>query len=161
MRKLIENQTIRIDNHHRGDGCPLNWDRVCDDIHLHKIVNESRKKYEFRIPLNSERRFFFDPKMPEYIKMEIEEAFQKPMILQEFSQTLYDVLRNYESTICDAEKAVESLLKISECFGLTNVTKQMFIDVLNECLIEFTEEDKTYFAQMTEKAISIGQNSND
>ena len=42
MKSILENQTIRIDNHLRG-GVPIDWDDPSQDIHLHKSQNSDKK----------------------------------------------------------------------------------------------------------------------
>ncbi|MCR5361876.1 MAG: hypothetical protein K6E73_07685 [Bacteroidales bacterium] len=158
LRKLIENQTIRVDNHHRGDGCPLNWDSKKGDIHIHKIVHRSGTDYTFKIPLNVQHPLTsadFE-RMPHHIRKEIEEAFQDAALRQDFVKTLYDILKDYESIVSDKEKAFNALMRVCDYFDLKNGTRRD-IEVDLKYIIDFSEHDASYFAEMTKDAISVGQ----
>ena len=158
LKRLIENQTIRIDNHHHGDGVALNWVSKKGDIHIHKIVNRSGKHYEFKVPLNVERIISssdFDI-MPDNIREEILDAFQDKRKRQEFVKTLYDILINYSSIISNGEKAFQALERVCDYFGLVNGTRQEVLQSMRY-VIEFSERESRYIAKMNEKSISVGQ----
>jgi hypothetical protein len=157
MLKLIKNQTIRIDSHHRGDGVPLNLDN--DDVHIHKIINRSRDEYEFKIPLNPSRPLCkggFET-MPIKIKKEIKEAFRDETKRSNFCYTLYDVLSNYSSIYSNEEKAFDALKRVCECFGLMNETIKQFDPKTNTTKLEFNKNARIFFAKMSVPGIEVGQ----
>ena len=158
LRKLIKNQTIRIDNHHRGDGVALDWDSKRGNIHIHKTVNQSDAHYEFKVPLNVERPISSNDfeNMPRKIRDEIRNAFQETTIRQEFVKTLYDILKNYSSIMSNREKAFQALERVCVCFGLTDGTRQEVFQTLTY-VIEFSRESSQYVAKMTKESISVGQ----
>ena len=99
MKSILENQTIRIDNHLRG--CvPIDWDDPSQDIHLHKSQNSDKKqlRYEIRIPLNTEREITINgdsEPVPSKLKKEIEKAFEDHSKKQHFIDELKEALRSY------------------------------------------------------------------
>lgn len=53
IKKLIDNQQIRIDSHQRGSEKANTWDPI-EDVHLHNNVNRKKKEsYEIRVSLNT------------------------------------------------------------------------------------------------------------
>lgn len=53
MKRLLLNQTIRIDDHQRIT--PHDWYNTRLDVHLHKVVYENKRQYDIRVPLNSSK----------------------------------------------------------------------------------------------------------
>lgn len=118
MKSILENQTIRIDNHLRG-GVPIDWDDPSQDIHLHKSQNSDKKqlRYEIRIPLNTEREITINgdsEPVPSKLKKEIEKAFEDHSKKQHFIDELEEALRSYNWNEKDAPKIAR---KISIVFG--------------------------------------------
>ena len=118
MKSILENQTIRIDNHLRG-GVPIDWDDPSQDIHLHKSQNSDKKqlRYEIRIPLNTEREITINgdsEPVPSKLKKEIEKAFEDHSKKQHFIDELKEALRSYNWNEKDAPKIAR---KISIVFG--------------------------------------------
>lgn len=64
LKRLIENQKIRINAHQRGNGYIDNWDDLSTDIHIHKTtrakISGKSVNVEIRIPLNSNRKATFE-----------------------------------------------------------------------------------------------------
>ena len=54
MRRLIENQIIRIDNHRAGG--IIDWNDQTTCIHIHKECFRNNKKYIIKVPLNRDER---------------------------------------------------------------------------------------------------------
>lgn len=118
MKSILENQTIRIDNHLRG-GTPIDWDDPSQDIHLHKSQNSDKKqlRYEIRIPLNTGREVTINGNsepVPSKLKKEIEKAFEDHSKKQHFIDELKEALRSYNWNEKDAPEIAR---KISIVFG--------------------------------------------
>ena len=59
LKSLIENQTIIIDDHKRGNREIKNWDDIQNDVHIDKKtnfrINGKKQNFRIRIPINSDR----------------------------------------------------------------------------------------------------------
>lgn len=111
MRPLLDNQTIRIDNHH--DGQLIDWDRDVQDIHLHKYyghvnpnnANHGDKEwYEIRVPINHRRKITINGKnnkkldeIPAGLEKEIQQAFGDKKKRDQFVSDIIEHLRSYNT----------------------------------------------------------------
>lgn len=120
MKSILKNQTIRIDNHQRGN-VPIKWDAPSQDIHLHKSQNGDKKRlrYEIRIPLNTANEVTFNSAsepVPSKIKKEIETAFKDNAKRLQFISDLKNALKNCTWDENDAPKVAKQIAKV---FGFT------------------------------------------
>lgn len=132
IQPILHNQTIRIDNHHRGTGQENNWNDTSSDIHLHKELNDKKYSYDIRVPLNQDkevtiRRKIKDNrgkmelmnKIPKSIQKEIRDFFSTDSRnRRNFFKDVYDELENYKWERTE-ENENEIVRKISNMFGLT------------------------------------------
>ena len=96
LKELIENQTIKIDDHKRGNREIKNWDNARSDIHIDKTtnfpLNGKRQKVRIKIPINSDRPISIENErhqevneIPNRLKREIQQALenkQKKVLLK-------------------------------------------------------------------------------
>lgn len=171
LAPLIENQTLRIDNHNRADGRPLVWDRS-SDVHIDKetngIVDGKRQKVRMRIPINSDKPISVENArgdnipIPRRIEREIKRTLENEEKRGAFIKSVVEVLGNYEASLSDEEKAKEALTNISKHFGLEWPEKTIttFInDALAVYGMLFYNNGNEYFAEMDMDKIVIGQYS--
>ncbi|MBR6972711.1 MAG: hypothetical protein IKH89_08225 [Bacteroidales bacterium] len=128
MKRLIEGQSLRIDNHRRGGrGIDYYYDPA-NDIHLDKTVYDRKKKrdtYQIRVPLNSERPVSINGKknneIPGRILDEIREAFANNEKRERFIKEMNDVLMNYpilNGEISMEDRVFDALKRVASAFGL-------------------------------------------
>ncbi len=107
MKRLIDKQTISIDNHGRGTREALNWDDSAKDVHLDKKTNTRiggrLQKVRIKIPINSSRSISVtnqngeEIEIPRRLRNEIMDAFADELIRRRFVVDLVDSLKNFES----------------------------------------------------------------
>jgi len=170
LKKLINNQTIDIDDHHWGSGEIKNWDDSSKDVHIHKRterkIEGKHRKVDIRVPINSNNAIKITsdlknlPEIPRTLKKEITEAFENQTIRENFIKDLVVILENYESNFDSLEKANETLKRISKHFSL-NWTNNEIITYIGESIEEIEKiliDDKNheYYISMNNKRIRIG-----
>ena len=112
MRPLLDNQTIRIDNHQRGH-C-IDWDDNVQDIHLHKYYghvdhckadHDDKNWYEIRIPINHKGKITIKGKnnkkldqIPAELEKEIQQAFGDNNKRDQFVSDIIEHLRSYNTS---------------------------------------------------------------
>ena len=85
LKRLIEDQTIIIDDHIRGNRELKNWDDPSVDVHIDKStnskINGEWQRVRIRVPINSNRPIKVENKkgkleeIPRRLKKEIKDAF--------------------------------------------------------------------------------------
>lgn len=136
IKKLIDNQQIRIDSHQRGSGKANIWNPI-EDVHLHKIVNRKKKEsYEIRVPLNSERPItingYENKDIPQFIKDEIEEALNNDSVKERFIEDISKAVTDYYSEkLSKEQRAWQALGRIGKAFGLDEL-RNVFKNDVNE-----------------------------
>lgn len=107
MKALIQGQTIRIDDHKRGDRSETKWSK---ELHLHKVFNSDRYSgAEVLIPLNSERDLDFrkvkgSEKQQAQILNEIRKAFKNKQARESFTEDLLGQIERFSQNAPPNEK---------------------------------------------------------
>lgn len=128
MKRLVEGQKIRIDNHRRGTTGIDYYDDPANDIHLDKTLydEKSKKTYQIRVPLNSKRSVSVVSKngkevIPKRLLEEVAEAFENPKKRSKFVAEISDILKNYpvqNKGITDIEKVFVAMKRVAISFDL-------------------------------------------
>lgn len=137
LSNLLNNQTITIDNHHRG-GNNLKWDK---SLHIHKRMNSSCKssvECEIYFADNDRGIVFSNEKGKNVtaIKNEIKEAFNLPDIRYDFIKSFYAAVEPILSNgtgrkSSDVTRIVRRAVKrIAKIFGLSEEIQDAMIDAL-------------------------------
>lgn len=141
MKRLIENQIIRIDNHRAGG--IIDWNDRTTCIHIHEECFSNKKRYIIKVPLNREEEASFTnmhnphkPIPPKIIK-EIQETLNNPQIRDRFIEDVCDVLisANWDMSEENVQNISE---KISRAFGLSYFRSYKTIDDANN-IVSFTQ----------------------
>lgn len=165
LSRLIDGQTIKIDNHNRGTN--YNWDKA---IHLHKRMNSDKLKgAQVIIPIAEDGNLEFrgvdgKRKVELQIKKEIEKAFSNPTIRTEFVRTLIDELSKLfaDNKISKDKWDVlfnEVAIRIVDYFGVKPKIKEK---IGNE-IIRFSQEkglDIFVKASVEDESITLGTDFN-
>lgn len=177
LRKLIENQVIRIDDHKRGCRETKNWDDERNDIHIGKITNYGKnEEVRIRIPINSARAIKIENlkrkglnNIPRRLKREIVSALENKNTRGAFVNDVMEVLEDFETALSTEERARQVLTNISRYFDLnwpdetiTNYAKDatQSKDVLRSyTLVYHDDEGKEFFSRLDENKIEVGQYS--
>lgn len=164
LSNLLNNQTITIDNHHRG-GNILEWDK---SLHIHKRMNNSCKssvECEIYFADNNRSIVFSNErgKNVETIKNEIKDAFYLPDIRDNFIKSFYDAVkpilgnsndRKPSDVIRIVRRAVKRIAKI---FGLPEDIKDAMINALPN--VYMYSSDKYYIGLRDDKLrVVMGDN---
>lgn len=137
LSNLLNNQTITIDNHHRG-GSDLKWDK---SLHIHKRMNSNCKsslECEIYFADNDRGIVFSNEKGKNVtaIKNEIKDAFYSPDIRHDFIKSFYAAVepilsngtgRKSSDVIRIVRRAVKRIAKI---FSLPEGIQDAMIDAL-------------------------------
>lgn len=106
MNRILDNQTIRIDNHNRG--IENNWNDLEQDIHIHKTSNTSvnkREWYEVRIPLRK-KVSVLGTNVPTKIKKEIKKIFGDEGNRKHFIEDVYkELVTNWQWHVSPKKEA--------------------------------------------------------
>lgn len=154
LYSLIENETIKIDNHHSG--LAIGWER---ELHIHKRMNNgSKSSLEFRLYFADKDHGleFFNQQGKDFKKLEKEiyDAFSDSKIRHHFINSFYEAIhpivncdkRNLKDMKRIARRAAK---RIADAFGLSD-----------EITNEFIEEANLYFNQFRDKYIAIDYSNN-
>lgn len=105
LKNLIDNQTIRIDDHKRGNREQKNWDDKSKDVHVDKStnikVNGKRQKVQIRIPINSDRPIKISNKndqvisIPKSLEREIIQALENKEKREAFVSDILNTIREF------------------------------------------------------------------
>lgn len=103
---LLDNQTIRIDNHHLNS--VHDWNDPKQDIHIHKqsSLRQDDNWYELRIPLHGELPDF-DLGIPKRIKKEIHKVFKEEKNRKSFVKSIYKELVTNWNWIIEENQEIE------------------------------------------------------
>lgn len=121
IKSIIQNQTIRIDNHLKGSGIENNINDITQDVHIHKYCNidDKRKKVIIKIPLNAQKNIEISANAPHKIIKEITDILSKnPKNRETFLTDIYKSLKTdwkWEDTQENRDKIAE---RIAHAFGL-------------------------------------------
>ena len=141
MRRLIENQIIRIDNHRAGG--IIDWNDRTSCIHIHKECFRNNKKYIIKVPLNRDEEASFtnmhnpNKPIPHKIIEEIQETLNNPQIRDRFIKDVCGVLKSTNWNMSE-ENMLNIGKKISSAFGLSYFRSYKTIDDANN-IISFTQ----------------------
>ena len=170
MKKLIENQELRIDNHKRNE--PNDWDTNSDDVHLHKITqvkfNGKPVTVDLKLPLNSDREPTFKIKnckennLKDKLTKEINDALSDITKREKFTEELINILKGYKSQWSDREKAKVAVTRLAKHLDLDeNIVSEMttYIDgkLLSYTALLSDKNKRVYFMTFNEKDIRIGE----
>ncbi len=133
LRKLVNNQTITIDDHKWGAKEIRNWDVSSTDIHIEKKtnykLNGKKQQVKIKLPINSKRDITIEPsqrdnleQIPSKLAKEIKTAFSKEKLKKAFIKDLIYVLTDFNSNLDNLEKVKDAVFRISKHFDL-NLSK--------------------------------------
>lgn len=175
LKKLIENQKIRIDAHQRGNGHINNWDDPSTDIHVHKTtrarISGKSVNVEIRIPINSNREATFEIGKTENhiarrkLSKEIREALSDSDTRQGFINDLIDTLDNYPTTLTSRDRCVNAVRRLAQHFGLTEQVEDNLVTYAGQRILSFTstfqdENNRRYAVSLDENNIEISEIDN-
>jgi hypothetical protein len=175
LKRLIENQKIRIDAHQRGNGHIDNWDDPSTDIHIHKTtrakISGKSVNVEIRIPLNSNREATFEIGKAENeiarkrLSREIRDALTDVNTRQGFIDDLIDTLDNYPTTLSSIDRCTNAVRRLAQHFGLIEQVEEDIIAYAGQRIISFTstfqdEDDRRYAVSLDEDNIEISEIDN-
>lgn len=133
LSKLLQNQTIMIDDHNRG-GNVLEWG---SNLHIHKRINKGSKSSldcEIYFAAKDKPVVFSNEKGKDVdkIKNEIEEAFYCPFIRKRFILSFFDaiqpILGNDGRSQSDISRIARRAVKrIATAFGLPDDIKDSMV----------------------------------
>lgn len=167
LRKLIDGQTIKIDNHNNGTA--IVWGT---GIHLHKRMNKDKyagaevliyigedKDIEFRSMVGGD-----DEK--KRLQNEISRAFKNVTVRNQFVESFYKSLQNILDASCIEDTneryklAEQASIRIVRLFGLKEKVRDHFIAGLNEFFV-FSQGKNGDVAIVTlnagESSVTIGR----
>lgn len=175
LKRLIENQKIRIDAHQRGNGHIDNWDDPATDIHVHKTtrarISGKSVNVEIRIPLNSDREATFEIGKTENeiarrkLSREIREALSNSDTRQGFIDDLVDTLDNYPTTLESRDRCTNAVRRLARHFGLTEQVEDDIVTYAGQRILSFTstfqdEDARRYAVSLDEDNIEISEIDN-
>lgn len=175
LKRLIEKQTIIIDDHKRGDKEVKNWDNPNVDAHIdkktHTSINGKKQIIRIRVPLNSEREIIIKNAkgekfndIPRELDREIKKAFEDTKKRIAFISDIVDVIKNFRTNLTDEKRVQQVLSNISKHFRLT-WTEEKIATYTNDVLTLYTQtykdsEDRHYFMTIDNKKLKIGESHN-
>jgi hypothetical protein len=172
LKKLINNQTISVDDHKWGNGEIKEWDLESTDIHLEKKtktrIDGEYRTVTIKVPLNSDRPIKIENKekhesledVPRRLKKEIKAAFANETKRENFIKDLILVLKDFHSILGTMSNARQALLRIAKHFEI-DLTYENMIKSFDDVIQRYTEsfEDKDgikYYMTVNNKRIKIG-----
>jgi len=174
LKSLINNQTIIIDDHKRGNQEIKDWDSPSADIHIDKKtkypIEGKKQEVRIRLPINSDRPFKIEGKgktrlsdIPNQLRREIQQAFDNRKTREEFIIDIVQILQNYD-TILDNEQRVEQVLRrLSRHFDLQWTDDKIATyrnNVLELYTQNYTDDDnRSFFITVDKQKIKIGENN--
>ena len=135
LKSLIENQTIIIDDHKRGNREIKNWDDIQNDVHIDKKtnfrINGKKQNFRIRIPINSDRPIKIEntrkntlADLPGRFQKEIREAFEDKVVREHrrFVESVVcrygpDTMAHVMRPFADASKIENALKAIKDAQG--------------------------------------------
>jgi len=174
MKKLIEGQILRIDDHKRGNKEVKSFDQKDIDVHLEKITKRKvfgkKVNVKIRAPLNSDKPISIsidnkkNEEIPRKLKKEIQKAFNDKKKRESLISEIENNLNNYESILDDKDKVHNSLKRLSKHFDL-KWTKKEISTYANKKLIAYTEiyidnNKILYYLSIDKTKVIIGELDN-
>lgn len=169
--RLLDNQTIKIDDHKRGSKEVKDWDKSDVDIHIHKRmqykIDGKYQRVEILIPINSSQRpiTFKKGKVQQDINKQLFEEIQSVLLsndeeVRKFAESLAKELKNYSSILDNVEKTKKALERLSKHFDLKWSDKEV-ASYANDKLVAYTqvyehEDEKKYFGTVDKDGIEFG-----
>lgn len=164
LSNLLNNQTIIIDNHHRG-GNILEWNK---SLHIHKRMNSGCKSsveceiyfadHDRGIVFSNERG-----KNVPVIKNEILEAFSSSDIRNKFIESFYDAVtpiltNNNNRSPSDVIRIIRRAVKrIARSFGLSDDIQDAMINTVQHKHSHMFRTDKYYIGLKDDEVkVSMG-----
>ena len=172
LKRLIENEKIRIDAHKSGNREDNNWDDRKSDIHIHKTtyakINGKATNIEIRIPINSDRDVSYEIKGKESLQArqklekEIQEAFANKNKREQFVADLLKVLDNYSSSLSSEDRANAVVKRIAKHFNLKREIEEDIKSYAGKTLLSYTKiytdnSQRQYFVTVNDKGINLGE----
>ncbi|MEI6949618.1 hypothetical protein V9K67_20695 [Paraflavisolibacter sp. H34] len=170
MRKLLDKQTVRIDDHKRGNKEAKKWNDQSVDVHIDK-----RTKYKIggkirhvtiRIPINSDREIGVEvdgkknEEIPRPLYKEIRDALlNNREKANDFARDIITEVNNYGALLESEGRASAALNRLSKHFDL-DWTKDKVATYVNESLQAYTQiysskEKKLYFMTLQPQYIEL------
>jgi SMC interacting uncharacterized protein involved in chromosome segregation len=177
LKSLIENQTIQIDAHQRGNRENISWDSKTDDIHIHKRTNwkagGKNIEVEIKVPINSERpvliRIVTNVRKKDQIQTavenqllkEIQKAFADKATREAFIDDLLKILENYKGQFNSLSRAQSAIKRVVKHFGLPakieNEIESYVKGKLKSINQTYKIENNYYFVNFSRNNLTIGQ----
>jgi hypothetical protein len=170
LRPLLEKQTIRIDDHKRGNREIKDWDDPSADVHIDKRtkykINGKTRSVTIRIPINSERAISIeiegdrDAEMPNRLYREIRKVLKdNPQKARDLATDIMDEITDYRSQLANEEKASAALDRLSKHFDL-EWTRNKIATYVNGKLEVYTEiytykHQKNYYFTLNTQFIEL------
>lgn len=149
MKRLIDGQTIKIDNHNTGT--KLEWGK---SIHLHKRMNNDKYSgAEVLIYIGDDRELEFrkvtgGEQKEERLRNEIKDAFKNNTIKDNFIKSFYESLNDYLNACGKTneneknELYIQAATRIVKSLGLKAKVKESFMKEANS-FVSFEFEDSS------------------
>ena len=163
IQALINGQTIRIDNHKRGDGAPIKFK---SGIHVHKKMNKYRYAgAEIEIPLASDSEMTItmkgNQKQQYRLKTEIQNAFKNREKRRAFVKDVInslDRLCTYKDEVERLQSFLTSANNIARHFDLHEVQEliQNNQDIFETLHVNDDNKDYYLLQDLQDKNIRIG-----
>ena len=173
---LLDGQSIRICNHHRGCGIPNDINDPSADVHLHKNPNHGRNFHGvIHIPLQGEPIISIENQFNDHHKFEeiqtrliteVREVFQEhtndPITRPNFIRELIDILRNNWNDKLDSEERAKDIAqRIGRAFGLENevenIIRKSHTEKLTQYISIHQNIHKLYFIDIRTEDIRLGE----
>jgi hypothetical protein len=172
IKRLIDRQTIIIDDHKRGSGEVKNWDDKSVDVHIDKTTNFPiegvRQHVRIKIPINSDRPIKIENakkqqlnEIPNQLRREINRAFNNKKVRESFIRDILEHIQNFDTILNNEDRARQVLSNISKHFEL-NWTNEKIATYLNNVLSIYTEKytdnrGQHFFITIDKEKIKIGE----
>lgn len=171
IKGLIDNQTIIIDDHKRGNREKKNWDDPAADVHIDKITDYpmegKRQEVRIRIPINSDRQISIENarkqeinNIPRQLRKEIRKAFENKKSRERFVKDLIEILKDFDTVLSSKQRVQQILDNLSKHFEL-EWTKEIIATYSNDILVLYSQSYKdrkgiNYFISIDAQKIKIG-----
>lgn len=159
LHSLIENQTIKIDNHHSG--LLIGWER---NLHIHKRMNKgSKSSLEFRLYFADKigKIEFMNQQGKDFqaLEKEIRNAFYDVNTCRKFIDTFYDailpIINCDNRSIADMKRVAKRAAKrVAMAFDLDDIITNEFIERGDLFFNEF--KDKYVVVDFSDNTILVG-----
>lgn len=162
MKTLINGQSIKIDNHKRGDGNPIKFE---PGIHIHKRMNHHRYAgAEVEIPLAENRpmkiKIKGNKKQEARLRSEIQKAFKDVKKTTAFVKSMLEELNRictYKDDKDRSESFRTSANNIAKHFGLKEAVREDIIQNTQDIFetIHIDDENKPHYLLQDKKKENI------